>query len=114
MPKVFFMIPNDDEGRVIGEAVDVESVPRVGEYVSMFGPAFGDGGIEGCSNFVVERVQYQFHVDQDEKIEESECPNVWLREDMQAFRMKCTCDPKDRAPAAHDPKRCDECGDRIP
>lgn len=121
MPRVFFMV-QDDSGDGLslcfgdGKAIEVEAIPRVGDHVSFYGPQFGTSKEDGSTFFVVDRVHYQLAIGPDGRsYVESECPNVWLREDEpeHSFRPKCVC-INTRVVDPDDPRRCDNCGDRIP
>lgn len=116
MPLVFFVTYGDDGAQHLlpGDAIQVESVPRIGETVCFSGPRYGDYDGDGATTFVVDDVVYQID-DRDGEAKEAECPNVYLREERNsAFKPKCVCEDGKRIVDEDDPNRCDNCGDRIP
>jgi hypothetical protein len=114
MPKVFFMVPNDDDGRSLTkEAVDVEHMPRRGDRVCFNGRAFGDRPEKhgGTTIFTVGDVTYQINVEDDGAGSEGEAPSVWLHEEHQPWLPWCTCNHS--GPNVESPEKCDNCGDKI-
>ena len=88
-------------------------LPRVGETVSLFGRAFGEGREqEGESVFEVAQVVWE--VNADREVFDADVTVILSETDPPSFRPWCKCRPaSEQAPDPDNPEQCHHCGDRL-